>query len=42
MNTIKIFKIYNKYTVTFLGRKNGYITQAERNKARKRNRKKKK
>jgi hypothetical protein len=42
MNIKDIFRVYNKYTVTFLGRKNGYITQAERNKARKRNRKKKK
>ena len=37
---------YNDYAVsqlnTIVGRKNGYITQAEREKARKKNRKKKK
>lgn len=43
---MSIYKKYNDYAVsqlnTIVGRKNGYITQAEREKAKKKNRKKKK
>lgn len=39
---MNIFKKYQEYAISILGRKNGYITQAEREKARKKNRKKKK
>ena len=39
---MNIFKKYQEYTISILGRKNGYITQSEREKARKKNRKKKK
>lgn len=39
---MNIFKKYQEYAISIVGRKNGYITQAERDKARKKNRKKKK
>jgi len=39
---MKIFKTYKEYAISIVGRKNGYITQAEREKAKKKNRKKKK
>ena len=39
---MSIVKKYEKYVISIVGRKNGYITQAEREKARKKNRKKKK
>ena len=39
---MSIFKKYQKYAISIVGRKNGYITKAEREKARKKNRKKKK
>ena len=39
---MSIYKKYQEYAVSIVGRKNGYITQAEREKARKRNRKNKK
>ena len=38
---MNIFKKYQEYAISIVGRKNGYITQAEREKARKKNRKKK-
>ena len=38
---MKIFKKYQEYAISIVGRKNGYITQAEREKAKKKNRKKK-
>lgn len=37
---MSIEKEYEKYVISIIGRKNGYITQAEREKARKKNRKK--
>ena len=37
-----IFKAYQEYAISIVGRNGGYITQAERDKARKKNRKKKK
>ena len=40
--TMSIYKKYQEYAISIVGRKNGYITQAEREKARKKNRKKKK
>ena len=44
--TMSIYEKYNDYAVsqliTIVGRKGGYITQAEREKAKKKNRKKKK
>ena len=40
--TMSIFKKYQKYAISIVGRKNGYITQAEREKARKKKRNKKK
>ena len=44
--TMSIYEKYNDYAVsllnTIVGRKGGYITQAERKKAKKKNRKKKK
>ena len=39
---MSIYKKYQEYAISIVGRKNGYITQAEREKARKKNRKKKK
>lgn len=39
---MNIYKKYKEYAISILGRKGGYITQAERDKARKKNRKKKK
>lgn len=39
---MNIYKKYKEYTISILGRKGGYITQAEREKAKKKNRKKKK
>ena len=39
---MNIYKKYQEYVISIVGRKNGYITQAERNKAKKKNRKKKK
>ena len=38
---MNILKKYQDYAISIVGRKNGYITQAEREKARKKNRKKK-
>ncbi len=38
---MSIFKKYQKYAISIVGRKNGYITQAKREKAKKKNRKKK-
>lgn len=38
---MNIYKKYQEYAISIVGRKNGYITQAEREKARKKNRKKK-
>lgn len=40
--TMSIYKKYQEYAISIVGRKNGYITQAEREKAKKKNRKKKK
>ena len=37
---MSIFKKYQEYAISIVGRKNGYITQAEREKAKKKNRKK--
>lgn len=39
---MNIYKKYQEYAISILGRKNGYITQAEKEKAKKKNRKKKK
>ena len=39
---MNIYKKYQEYAISIVGRKNGYITQAERDRARKKNRKKKK
>lgn len=39
---MSIYKKYEECAISIVGRKNGYITQAEREKARKKNRKKKK
>lgn len=39
---MNIFKTYKENVISILGRKGGYITQAEKEKARKKNRKKKK
>ena len=39
---MNIYKKYQDYAISIVGRKNGYITQSERGKARKKNRKKKK
>ncbi len=38
---MSIFKKYRDYAISIVGRKGGYITQAERDKARRKNRKKK-
>lgn len=39
---MSIYKKYQEYAISIVGRKNGYITQAERDRARKKNRKNKK
>ena len=39
---MNIYKKYQEYAISIVGRKNGYVTQAEREKARKKNRKNKK
>ena len=39
---MSIYNKYQEYAISIVGRKNGYITQVEREKARKKNRKKKK
>jgi hypothetical protein len=39
---MSIYKKYQGYAISIVGRKNGYITQAEREKSKKKNRKKKK
>ena len=39
---MSIYKKYQEYAISIVGRKGGYITQAEREKAKKKNRKKQK
>ena len=39
---MNIYEKYKEHVISISGRKGGYITQAEREKARKKNRKKKK